>query len=245
MKKIGIIGSGISGLSTAFYLSKSFDVSLFEKSFRFGGHANTHEFVYKEKNILVDTGFIVYNNKNYPNFVKILNHLNVQSSLSNMSFSMSVDKKLEYSGSIRGMLANYKNLVDKQYYKMVLDITRFYKKSGFYLNKSNKNLSLGEFLKEFNFSDYFKNYHIVPMASAIWSSPEKEILNFPISSLLDFYNNHQLLNFVDRPKWRTISNGSASYIKNILNHLKKYKVNLNLNNEIKKISKNKRQNNNN
>ena len=111
--KIAIIGSGISGLSSAFYLSKFSDVSIFEKNRNFGGHANTYDFTFENKNIPVDCGFIVYNKKNYPNFLKILDYLNVPSDLSDMSFAMSVDKNFEYSGSLIGMLGNYKNLLIK------------------------------------------------------------------------------------------------------------------------------------
>ena len=238
MKKVGVIGSGISGLSTAFYLSKSFNVTIFEKKSRFGGHANTYNFNHNNKNINVDSGFIVYNNKNYPNFVKILNFLGIQNESSDMSFAMSVDKNFEYSGSMIGMLANYKNFKDKQYFKMFLDITRFYKKSGSYVQKVDDDCTLEDFLKKFNFSEYFKNYHIVPMASAIWSSPENKILKFPIKSLLDFYNNHNLLNFIDRPQWRTVSNGAINYVEGIVNYLKKNRNNVFfLNSEIINIRK--------
>ena len=158
------------------------------------GHANTYDFNFENKNIPIDCGFIVYNKKNYPNFIKILKYLNISSDVSDMSFAMSVDKDFEYSGSLIGMLANYKNLLDKKYHKMIYDIFRFFKLSPKYLKKVDDDCTLDEFLNKFNFSNHFNKYHIIPMASAIWSSPEKEILKFPVKSLFDFYNNHQLLN---------------------------------------------------
>ena len=238
--KIGIIGSGISGLATAFYLSKHCDVTIFEKNKKFGGHANTFNFNFENNDIPIDCGFIVYNKKNYPNFIKILDYLEVLSEPSDMSFAMSVDKSFEYSGSLVGMLANYKNILDKDYYKMIYDIFRFFKLSPKYLKKIDDNYTLDQFLNKFQFSDHFSKYHIIPMASAIWSSPEKEILKFPVKSLFDFYNNHQLLNFIERPQWRTIKEGSINYVNSLINHLKKNKNNvLHLNTEIIDIKRNK------
>ena len=137
-----------------------------------------------------------------------------------MSFAMSVDKNFEYSGSLIGMLANYKNILDKNYHKMIYDIFRFFKLSPKYLKKVDDDCTLDEFLNKFNFSNHFNKYHIIPMASAIWSSQEKEILKFPVKSLFDFYNNHQLLNFVERPQWRTIKDGSKKYVESLISYLK-------------------------
>ena len=120
--KIAIIGSGISGLSAAFYLSKFSDITIFEKNKKFGGHANTFDFNFENKKIPIDCGFIVYNKKNYPNFIKILEYLNTESEVSDMSFAMSVDKRFEYSGSLIGMLGNYKNLLDKNYHLSLIHI---------------------------------------------------------------------------------------------------------------------------
>ena len=238
--KIAIIGSGISGLSTAFYLSKFSDITIFEKNKMFGGHANTYDFNFENKKISIDCGFIVYNKKNYPNFIKILDYLNTTSDISDMSFAMSVDKRFEYSGSLIGMLGNYKNLLDKNYHKMIYDIFRFFKLSPKYLKKVNEDCTLDEFLSKFNFSNHFNKYHIIPMASAIWSSPEKEILKFPVKSLFDFYNNHQLLNFVERPQWRTIKGGSRNYVDSLISYLKLNKNNsFKLETEIVSIKKNK------
>ena len=238
--KIAIIGSGISGLSTAFYLSKFSDVTIFEKNKKFGGHANTCDFEFENKTMPIDCGFIVYNKKNYPNFIKILDYLNIANNESDMSFAMSVDKNFEYSGSLIGMLANYKNLLDKNYHKMIYDIYRFFKQSPRYLKEFDNNCTLDQFLKKFEFSNHFNKYHIIPIASAIWSSSEKEILKFPVKSLFDFYNNHQLLNFVERPQWRTIRNGSKNYVESLISYLKINKNNsFKLETEIVNIKKTK------
>ena len=236
--KVGIVGSGISGLTSALYLSKKYEITLFEKNNYFGGHANTIEIINKkENNFSVDTGFIVYNEKNYPNFSKLLNFLNVKSINSDMSFSVSANEgNLEYSGSIKGLFGNYKNLMNKEYLLMLKDIGRFYIYALSYKKTNEPFETLSKFLKRFDFSSYFCNYHLIPMASSIWSSSETEILNFPINSMIDFYNNHELLNFVNRPQWKTISGGSKNYVDALVKNLKtSSKNNLYTNNEIIEI----------
>ena len=236
--KVGIVGSGISGLSTALFLSKEHEITIFEKNNYFGGHANTIEINNKtNEKFSVDTGFIVYNEKNYPNFTNLLNFLNVNTNNSDMSFSVSVNKgELEYSGSLQGLFGNYKNLLNKEYLIMLKDIVRFYKYALSYKKKYDNIETLEKFLKRFNFSKYFCNYHLIPMASSIWSSQEKEILKFPINSMLDFYKNHELLSFINRPQWKTISGGSKKYVESLIKKLKINKKNkFYLNKEIHKV----------
>ena len=225
--KIGIVGSGISGLTSALLLSKKYEITIFEKNNYFGGHSNTIDINDENGNIFaVDTGFIVYNEKNYPHFSKLINFLNVKTNNSDMSFSVSANEgELEYSGSLSGLFGNYKNLFNKEYLLMIKDILRFYNYALSYKKINKPNESLYDFLKRFRFSKYFCDFHLIPMASSIWSSKENEILKFPINSMLDFYKNHELLNFIFRPQWKTISGGSKKYVEAIIKKIKKNKNN--------------------
>ncbi len=219
---IGIIGSGISGLSSAYILSKEHNVTLFEKNNKFGGHSNTISINDQGKSIPIDTGFIVFNKKNYINFLNFLRKLDVDISNSDMSFSVSnKDINFEYSGSLRGMIINYKNILNKKYYLMLSEIIRFYKFGLSYLINTEPSETVGEYLKRCNFSKDFCDYHLIPMSSSIWSTSENEIMNFPVLSLLQFFKNHDLLNLVKRPQWMTISNGSEVYVKKIIDFFKK------------------------
>ena len=241
--KIAIIGSGISGLSSALLLSQQHDVTLIESDNRFGGHANTVNVLEQENIIPVDTGFIVYNELNYPNLVSFFKWLEVETISSDMSFAVSArDGELEYSGSLFGLFAQKKNYFNLSFYKMLKDIFVFFMFGYKYAFQINENETLKQYIKRCKFSSEFVNDHLIPMSSAIWSCPEKEILNFPAKSLLTFFKNHQLINFIIRPKWRTVKNGSKQYVDKILAKLKlnkKNKILLNVN--IKSISnKNKK-----
>ena len=220
--KIAIIGSGISGLSSALLLSQDHDITLFESNDRFGGHANTVTVSENKKLIPVDTGFIVYNELNYPNLVGLFNWLDVPTIKSEMSFAVSArNGQLEYSGSIKGLFAQKRNFFNLGFYKILRDIFIFFTFGYKYAFNFKGNETLKEYIKRCNFSDEFVYDHLLPMSSAIWSCPEKEILNFPAKSLLSFFKNHQLINFVVRPKWRTVKGGSLEYIKKIINYLEK------------------------
>ncbi len=222
--KIAIIGSGISGLSSALLLSQKHNITLFEINERFGGHANTVDIMYEQSLIPVDTGFIVYNKLNYPNLIGFFNFLKVETINSDMSFSVSArDGQLEYSGSMTGIFAQKRNLLNIKFYKMLKDIIVFFLFGYKYAFQVNENESLGEYVKRCKFSSEFINDHLVPMSSAIWSCPEKEILNFPAKTLLTFFKNHQLINFIFRPKWRTVKGGSRQYVNKVIKKLKKNK----------------------
>ena len=241
--KIAIIGSGISGLSSALLLSQQHDVTLIESDNRFGGHANTVNVLEQENIIPVDTGFIVYNELNYPNLVGFFKWLEVETISSDMSFAVSArDGDLEYSGSLFGLFAQKKNYFNLSFYKMLKDIFVFFMFGYKYAFQVNENETLKQYIKRCKFSSEFVNDHLIPMSSAIWSCPEKEILNFPAKSLLTFFKNHQLINFIIRPKWRTVKNGSKQYVDKIIAKLKlnkKNKILLNVN--VKSISnKNKK-----
>ena len=236
--EIAVIGSGISGLSSALLLSSKYKITLIENDDRFGGHANTVNVKIDKDTIPVDTGFIVYNKLNYPNLVGFFDYLKVETVSSDMSFAVSSrNGMLEYSGSLAGLFAQKKNLFNLKFYKMLKDIIVFFIFGYKYAFAIKDDESLKDYLKRCKFSDEFINDHLIPMSSAIWSCPENEILNFPAKSLLTFFKNHQLINFIVRPKWRTVKNGSREYVKKVIKELeKKSNDNLFLNTKIESIS---------
>ena len=229
--KVAVIGSGISGLSAAHYLSKNFKVDLFERNDHFGGHSHTLD-INDENNIIpVDIGFIVFNFQTYPNFINFLNDNNIEIEKSNMSFSVSVKgTNVEYCGKgIFGIFSNKKNLLNFNFFKMFLEIIKFYKKSN-NLKNIDENLKLDDFLRSENMSKYFINYHIVPMVSAIWSMPPYEAKQMPLKFFLKFFQNHGLFNLKKRPQWYTIKNRSRTYVNKILKtisgeYYKNYQIN--------------------
>ena len=235
--KIGVIGSGVSGLVSALTLQERFEVSLFEKNSKLGGHSNTVTIEQENKKYSVETGFIVLNDKNYPIFTSLLKHLNIGVNNSSMSFSVSVDKgQFEYSSSYIGLLGQTKNIIDPKYWGMLRDINYFYTNALKDVKDCPDNETLGQFLKRFNYSNKFIDYHLVPMTASIWSCPTKSILNFPIKSLLVFFENHKLLNIYNRPKWSTVNKGSREYVKKIQSLLK---GEIYTNTKVNKISKSK------
>ena len=235
--KIGVIGSGVAGLVSALTLQEKFEVSLFEKNSKLGGHSNTVTIEQENNKYSVETGFIVLNDKNYPIFTSLLKHLNIGVNNSSMSFSVSVDKGLfEYSSSYIGLLGQTKNIIDPKYWGMLRDINYFYTNALRDVKDCPDNETLGQFLKRFNYSNKFIDYHLVPMTASIWSCPTKSILNFPIKSLLVFFENHKLLNIYNRPKWSTVNKGSREYVKKIKSLLK---GEVYTNTKVNKISKSK------
>ena len=229
--KVAVIGSGISGLSAAHYLSKNFKVDLFEKNDHFGGHSHTLDINVENNIIPVDIGFIVFNFQTYPNFINFLNDNNVEIEKSNMSFSVSVKgTNIEYCGKgILGIFSNKKNLLNFNFFKMFFEIIKFYKKSN-NLKNIDENLKLDDFLKSEGMSEYFINYHIVPMVSAIWSMPPYEAKQMPLTFFLKFFQNHGLFNLKKRPQWYTIKNRSRTYVNKILKtisgeYYKNYQIN--------------------
>ena len=229
--RIAVIGSGISGLSAAHYLSKKNKVDLFEKEDHFGGHSYTIDIKDNNNHVPVDIGFIVFNFKTYPNFVKFLNDNGIEIEKSNMSFSVSVkETEIEYCGKgLLGIFSNKKNLLNFDFFKMFFEIIKFYKKSND-LKNIEENLTLDDFLKREKMSKYFINYHIIPMVSAIWSMPPYEAKQMPLKFFLKFFQNHGLFNLKNRPQWYTIKNRSRTYVKKILEtisgeYYKNYRIN--------------------
>ena len=232
--KIAVIGSGISGLSASYYLSKKHKVDLFEKDDHFGGHSFTVEVQYDNKNlkkIAVDIGFIVFNDLTYPNLVNFFKENKVKVEKSNMSFSVSVkNSNIEYCGKgINGIFSTRSNLLNLKFIKMFIEILSFYKKSD-KLEKIENNKTLGEYLFEQKLSKYFIDYHIIPMVSAIWSMPPNKVNQMPLNFFIKFFQNHGLFKIMNRPQWYTVSNRSKAYVNKVLEsisgeYFKNYQIN--------------------
>jgi predicted NAD/FAD-binding protein len=217
--KIAVIGSGISGNSAAWALSKYHSVTVYEKRDRLGGHSATVDVPNAETSIPVDTGFIVYNEQNYPLLTKLFAHLDIKTKSSDMAFSVSLDNgRLEWCGTrLKGVFAQPKNLLSPGFLKMLRDIFRFNKRAKKdLLSGALCGLSFDDYLHKSGFSNRLKNDYLVPMTSAIWSTPSSKMLEFPAESLIRFMKNHSLIQS-DRPKWRTVEGGSREYVK-ILTH---------------------------
>ena len=236
-KKIAVIGSGIAGLTSAYFLQDDFDVTLFEKNDYLGGHANTQTVKdSKNQSIDIDTGFIVYNELTYPNLTKLFDLLNVPVTNSNMSFSFYNSQSLfEYGGgSAKALFANPRNLWNWKFYRMLKDIIYFYKY--FQNNSIASSVSIRQYLESKKFSDEFINNHFLPLISSIWSTPDSNSLDQPLSSIISFFQNHKLFNFTNRPQWKTVSGGSRNYIQRLTKDAK-FQIKKSI--KIQKISRSK------
>ena len=231
--KVAVIGSGISGLSAAYFLSRKHKVDLFEKDNHFGGHSYTVEVPTNDINALIsiDLGFIVFNKVNYSNLLKLFETLHVPYEKSNMSFSVSVkNSNIEYSGSgLKGLFANKYNILNFKFLKMITEIISFYKESAEINKKNYEDKSLGEFLKYKKMSNYFINFHIIPMVAAIWSMPPELAQKMPMALFLNFFRNHGLFKIKNRPQWYTVTGRSKIYVNKILQtvsgeYFKNYKI---------------------
>ncbi|MDP2152671.1 MAG: FAD-dependent oxidoreductase [Methylotenera sp.] len=211
--KIAIIGSGIAGNTIAHHLHAKHDITVFEAESHIGGHTHTHQVQHEGKTINVDTGFIVFNDRTYPNFIKLLNELNVAWQPSSMSFSVRCEKTgLEYNGtSLNSLFAQRINLFKPSFHRMIRDILRFNKTSLELLADGNE-IKLGDYLRQGKYCQPFIDQYIVPMGAAIWSTDAKQMLSFPARFFVRFFHHHGMLTVNDRPEWRTISGGSASYV---------------------------------
>tara|TARA_Y100000992_G_scaffold279821_1_gene226377 strand:+ start:5102 stop:6331 length:1230 start_codon:yes stop_codon:yes gene_type:complete len=216
--KIAVIGSGISGLSSAYYLSQKFKVDLFEKEDYFGGHSYTFDIKENDKAVPVDLGFIVFNELTYPNLINFFKELNVPFEKSDMSFSVSVqDNDIEYGGKgLNTFFAKRTNVLNFSFLRMFFEIFSFYKNSSLLIKQNLKDVSLGQYLKSSKFSKYFINYHIIPMVAAIWSMPFEKAKDLPFKLFLDFFINHGLFKFKKRPQWYTVTNRSKTYVNKVL-----------------------------
>jgi predicted NAD/FAD-binding protein len=220
LMKIAIIGSGIAGLSCAWLLNKAHEITVYEVDQRLGGHSNTIPLPTTAGNVPIDTGFIVYNERNYPNLTALFDHLGVSTKDSSMSFGVSLDGgRFEYSGSeaYGTLFAQKRNLLRPEFHRMLVDIIRFNASAERYLSKSGPSdrLTIGSFLTRGRYSDSFCNHYLLPMSAAIWSASLERIRDFPATSFLQFFKNHGLITLNDRPDWRTVVDGSIAYVKKL------------------------------
>ena len=230
--KIAVVGSGISGLSAAYYLSKKHKVDLFEKEDHFGGHSHTIDVLINNKKVSVDIGFIVFNHETYPNLINFFNENHVEIEKSDMSFSVNVKgTNIEYCGKgLRGMFSNKLNILNPKFLRMFIDIINFYRNCD-KIKEFKDDITLGEFLVNKKLSKSFIEYHLIPMVSAIWSMPPYEASKMPLKFFLKFFQNHGLFKLKNRPQWYTVSNRSRTYVNKVLSNIsgeyfKNYKINL-------------------
>lgn len=216
--KVAIIGSGISGLSAAWLLRNHYDLTIYEADDRAGGHANTVVVKQDGKDIAVDTGFIVYNERNYPNLTELFKTLGVNTSASEMSFAASLDNgRLEYSGSgLNGLLGQRRNIIKPGFWVMVRDILRFYREAPLTLSDDTYNQTpLGDYLEQAGYGSAFVENHLLPMGAAIWSTSARDMKRYPLRAFVRFLNSHGLLALKDRPQWRTVTGGSVEYVQKL------------------------------
>ncbi len=209
-----VIGSGVAGLTAAYLLAQRHRVTLFEADSRLGGHTNT----LRVQGLDIDTGFIVCNDRTYPNFLKLLARVGVPTQPSVMSFSMQCQRTgLEYNGgSFAGLFAQRRNLLRPRFYKLLLEILRFNRTAPLLLDLPGEGPTLGEFLAVGNYRQEFVDLYLLPMAMAIWSAPHEAMAQFPAKYLVRFFQNHGLLNAFDRPQWLTVAGGSYRYIDKLI-----------------------------
>lgn len=215
--KIAIIGSGIAGNVAAYHLNDKHEITVFEAGDHIGGHTHTHEIDDRGQRISVDTGFIVFNDWTYPNFIALLNDLGVESQMSEMSFSVKCESTgLEYNGTtLNSLFAQRSNLFRPSFLRMIKDILRFNKEALALLTPSDAEVTLGDFLREGNYSREFVRNYILPMGAAIWSASTETMLGFPARFFVRFFHNHGMLSVDKRPTWRTIRGGSARYVEKL------------------------------
>ncbi|MDA7592755.1 FAD-dependent oxidoreductase [Rhodobacteraceae bacterium] len=235
-KKIAIIGGGISGLGAAYALSKTYQVTLYEAENRLGGHART---VLSGKNGQqpVDTGFIVFNYPNYPALSQLFSELNVPVAKSDMSFGASLKNgKIEYAlRNFDAIFAQRKNILNPQFMKMVWDINRF-NTIGLTV-ADDESLTIGQFLKRLKTDDWFRDYYLLPLSGAIWSTPTEKILDFPAYAMLQFFKNHALLSRSGQHQWYTVKGGSREYVSRLENALMQKQVEIRVNTPVASVSR--------
>lgn len=220
--KVAIIGTGIAGNVASYHLSKSHDITVFEANNYIGGHTHTHQMQVDGQTLAVDSGFIVFNHRTYPNFVQLLRELQVPWQMSDMSFSVRSVRKhssqtnLEYNGTnLNGLFAQRSNLLRPSFHQMLREIFRFNRESVLLLDKEESTLTFGEFLREGKYSQQFIDNYIIPMGAAIWSTSPELMLEFPAQFFIRFFDNHGMLTIDDRPDWYVIEGGSSAYVEKL------------------------------
>lgn len=219
--RIAVVGSGISGLVCAHLLNRRHEVHLFEAASELGGHTHTVEVEHDGQRFAIDTGFIVYNETNYPNFTQLLRQLGVATQDTEMSFSVSSESEdIEYNGaSLSTLFAQRRNLCRPRFWRMLRDILRFYRSAPRLLAEPDEDLTLIEYLMRKRYSREFIDWHILPMGAAIWSTDRTGTGEFPLMTFLRFFERHGFLRVSGRPQWKTIVGGSSSYVRAMAPHL--------------------------
>jgi len=221
--KIAVIGSGISGMGAAFALKDKYDVTLYEAEGRFGGHANTQTVDMDGTSIDVDTGFIVYNHRNYPNLVALFDHLGVETKWSDMSFGVSLlGGGFEYAcDNIDKLFAQRRNALKPGFFRFLKEIRRFHETAPAQLDRGDlDHISLGDWTSREGYSQWFRSRFILPMGGAIWSTPIREMMDFPAKNFVSFFKNHDLMTGLDpAQRWRTVEGGSISYVEKLISSL--------------------------
>lgn len=235
MKKIGIIGTGIAGLTSAYYLSRHHEVTVFEANDYIGGHTHTIDIELDGEQSAIDTGFIVFNDRTYPNFIHLLDEIGVDYQPTEMSFSVRNDAiGLEYNGhDLDSLFAQRKNIINASFLRMLYDIMHF--------NRNVRRISpalqvdtIGDFLDNHSYGELFAHNYLLPMVAAIWSMGLDEIRSFPLQFFTRFFENHGLLDIVKRPQWYSIIGGSSSYIQPLVSSFKK---NIRLSSPVKSLAR--------
>lgn len=226
LPKVAVIGGGISGLTAAYGLREHAHVTLFEANDYIGGHTNTLDIELEGKQVAVDTGFLVYNERTYPNLIKLFNELNVKTVESDMSFSVCLPElNIEWAGSnLNTVFAQRRNLLRPRFLRMLLEIVRFNKEATALVTEvgradlfaSKAQIQLGAYLEQEKYSPEFRDWYLLPMAAAIWSCPNEQMLAFPLATFIQFCHNHGLLQVNNRPKWFTVKNGARNYVNKML-----------------------------
>ena len=215
--KIAIIGSGIAGNVAAYRLSREHEITVFEAGNHIGGHTHTHVVEQDNREVAVDTGFIVFNDWTYPNFIALLNELGVESQASEMSFSVKcATSGLEYNGTtLNSLFAQRSNLVRPTFWRMIREILRFNREAPVLLSEGAAEITLGDYLREHRYSHEFVRHYILPMGAAVWSASPASMQQFPARYFVQFFHNHGMLSVGNRPQWRTIRGGSARYVEKL------------------------------
>jgi predicted NAD/FAD-binding protein len=214
--KIAIIGSGIAGNTLAYHLQQQHDITVFEANDYVGGHTHTHDIALFGKQYQVDTGFIVFNDRTYPNFLQLLETIDVAWQPSHMSFSVRDERNgLEYNGTtLNSLFAQRSNLFKPSFYRMIRDILRF-NKTALELLEDGSEITLGDYLAKGQYSEQFIHQYIVPMGSAIWSTDAEQMMQFPARFFVRFFHHHGMLTVNNRPQWRVIKGGSHAYVEKL------------------------------